>query len=77
MAFLLGPLGRYAIGAVAAIAALWFVYNTVYNKGAEQVRTRIEKENTDARNKADEGRIRSERESDSGELRKDDGFRRD
>lgn len=74
--FLLSPLGRYIILIVAGATALWFIYSTIYDKGAEQARAQIERENTDARNKADQGRARSERDADTGKLRVDDGFKR-
>ena len=76
LAFILSPIGRYILAGMTILAALWLIYSTIYDKGAEQTRTQIEKENTDARNKADQGRARSERDADTGKLRVDDGFKR-
>ena len=76
IAFLLSPIGKYLIAGAAALGALWLVYSTIYDKGAQQARGQIERENTDARNKADEARSRAERDADAGTLRDDDGFKR-
>lgn len=74
--FLLSPLGRYLALIAAGVIALGATYAYVRHQGAESARQQIERENTDARNKADQGRARSERDADTGKLRVDDGFKR-
>lgn len=76
IAFLLTPVGRYIFGAIAALALAGATYAYIRHQGVIAARQQIERENTDARNKADEGRARSERDSDAGKLREDDGFQR-
>jgi len=76
IAWLVSPVGRAVAGGVAALLAVWLVWTSIEERGAERERARIERSNRDAERKADDARARSERESDAGRLREDDGFRR-
>lgn len=77
LAFILSPVGRYLLIALAIVGAAFWAIKHFESVGAEKERARIEKVNRDAEDKASAARAASERGSDSGGLLDNDGWRRD
>lgn len=58
---------RILIGVVIAGALIW-LYSTIYQQGADSVRTGVERQNNEAGNSADDARSAYDRCRDAGRL---------